>query len=141
MSRMGLMLLALAASGIALAGCAAKEAKWTKDAAQYAVYAQKIPLYPGTKIVDSMGSESWGDAADSYSYGMTWWCKAKASKDQLLAWYESRLPDADRRDTDYGVELTVTPEGASANEDMGVLVVGDGEYRVFEHTKQKKQGV
>ncbi|NOT34878.1 MAG: hypothetical protein HOP12_12005 [Candidatus Eisenbacteria bacterium] len=64
-----------------------------------------------------MGSESWGDEADSYSYGMNWWCETRASREQVLAWYETKLPNAKRE----------------IDED-------DGKYRVFEHTRQKKAG-
>jgi hypothetical protein len=36
--------------------------------------------------------------------------------------------------------LTVVPEGAGPREHMGVLIEGDGKYRVFEHTRRKKAG-
>lgn len=136
--------VALAAALVAAvlaAGCGASQAKWSAEAAQYAVYAAQIPLFPGTEIEDAMGHESWGDEPDSYSYGMTWWCKTEGTKDEIVAFYEKALPGATREvDDEGGITLTVIPSGAAPREDMGVYVTGDGEYRVFEHTKAKKQG-
>ena len=126
---------------LAVAGCGQTQTKWHAEAAQYAVYATKIPLYPGTKIEDAMGHEGWGDEPDSYLYGMTWWCKAEGTQAEIVAYYETTLKGAKKETTEDGyVELTVIPEGAADREDMGVLVTGDGEYRVFEHTKAKKPG-
>jgi len=131
--------IAAAIAMLAVAGCGAQQGKWTSEAAHYAAYATQIPLYPGTRIVDTMGSESWGDAPNSYSYGMTWWCETKASKDDMLSWYSEKLPGATRSTPyDNAIELTVTPEGASPNEDMGVIVTEDGKYLVFEHRKAKE---
>src|SRR6185503_18665667 len=101
--------------------------------------ATQIPLYPGTKIVDAMGGESWGDTPDSYSYGMSWWCEAKATRAELEAWYEQRLPNASRKPMESGgTELSVIPPDAASGEDMGVWIEEDGKYRVFENTKKKK---
>jgi hypothetical protein len=135
--------LALAAAGLGLAGCAneATEGAWSKEAAQYAVYATRIPLYPETKIEDAMGSERIGADAESSSYGMTWWCTVKATRDELRTWYEAKLPTATRVTDDDGyLVFTVLPEGAAPRERMGVLIEGDGKYRVFEVTRQKKPG-
>lgn len=140
MNRSIAMALAATAGVISLVGCAAKETKWSAEAAQYAAYATRIPLYPGTKIKDAMGSESWGDGPQSYSYGMTWWCETKATRDELLAWYTARLPNAERATPydDNTIELKVIPEGAKPGEDMGVLIEDDGKYRVFESRKKKE---
>jgi hypothetical protein len=128
-------------AAMAAAGCGASHAKWNAEAAQYAVYATQIPLFPGTEIDDAMGHESWGDEAGSYSYGMTWWCKTEATKAEIIAFYEKALPGARKETDEEGyVTLTVAPDGAAPREDMGVYVTDDGEYRVFEHTKAKKQG-
>ncbi len=133
-------LVLLGVLAVSLSGCAAKQGKWDAESAQYAAYATQIPLYPGTKITESMGSESWGDEPDSYAYGMTWWCETKATREQLVAWYEARLPNAKRATPlgDGSIELTVVPTGAKPGEDMGVLIGEDGKYRVFESRKQKE---
>ena len=140
MNRKFLILAILVAGASAVAGCGSRPAKWDAEAAQYAQYATQIPLYPGTKIVDAMGSESWGDEADSYSYGMTWWCETKATRDELLAWYAAQLPNAERSNPfeDEVVQLEVTPQGARPGETMGVQIGEDGKYRVYEDRKKKE---
>jgi hypothetical protein len=88
-----------------------------------------------------MGSERYGSDPGSYIYGMTWWCTAQATRDELRTWYEAKLPTARRAtDDDGSLVFTVVPEGAAPREVMGVLVEGDGKYRVFELTRQKKAG-
>lgn len=133
-----LVLLAAAACVGCLVGCAANGG-WDAASAEYAAYATQIPLYPGSKITDAMGSESWGDEPDSYSYGMTWWCETRATRDQVLAFYVSKLPNATRSTPydDGSIELKVIPEGAKPGEDMGVLIGDGGKYRVFESRKSK----
>ena len=126
---------------LTVAGCSAGQARWSAEAAQYAVYATQIPLFPGTTIEDAMGHESWGDEPHSYSYGMTWWCKAEGTKEEILAFYRKVLDgEVETIDEDGGVRLTVLPDGGQPREDMGVYVTGDGEYRVFERTQKKKPG-
>jgi hypothetical protein len=130
-------ILALAA----LAGCAEKEAKWSGDAARFAVYATQIPLYPGAKIEDVMGSTSWGDDPNSESQGMAWWYSVKDPREKVVAWYEARVPQATRSVGDDGSTIfTLPPRGGEAGEDMGVAVE-DGKIRVFEHTKPGKRKV
>lgn len=143
MTRSMVVGLGLAVAGLGLAGCGteATEGAWSKEAAQYAIYATRIPLYPGTTIVDAMGSERIGLDAESSSYGMTWWCTVKATRAELQMWYEARLPTPTRVTDDNGdLVFTVLPEGAARRERMGVLIEGDGKYRVFEVTRQQKPG-
>lgn len=128
---------------LCIAGCGGggqtREAKWDAESAQYAQYATVIPLYPGTKIVNAMGSESWGDDADSYSYGMSWWCETQATRDELLAWYEAHLPNAERSNQDDIIQLKVSPQNGQPGEDMGVWIdEEDGKYRIFENRKKKE---
>lgn len=143
MARSMVVVAILAVTSLGLAGCGteATEGAWSGEAAQYAVYATRIPLFPGTKIEDAMGSERFGKEPDSYIYGMTWWCTAQATRDELRTWYEAKLPAAERvTDDDGNLVLTVVPDGAAPREKMGVLIEGDGKYRVFERTLQKKAG-
>ena len=117
-------------------GCGEKQAKWTKEAAQYAVYATQIPLYPGAKVTEVMGSHSYGNSlADLVSEGMTWWFESKATRDELTEWYAERLAGATREDTEDGdiVFTLVAPDGEE-NEDMGVIIQEGGVFRVFENT-------
>jgi hypothetical protein len=139
MSRMKTF-LCLAACALALAGCAVKEAKWSGETASMVTYAKKIPLYPGARARDAMGSESWGDTPDSYTKGMCVWFEVEHyDKNKVLAWYEEHLPGAQRNILDLGIiELKVIPEGAEPGEDMGVYIDDDG-FRVFENVKPGKQ--
>ena len=140
-STVAMAILAVTCLGLAGCGSEATEGGWSGEAAQYAVYATRIPLYPGTKIEDAMGSERFGREPDSYIYGMTWWCTAQATQAELRTWYEAKLSTAERvTDDDGHLVLTVTPDGAAPRERMGVLIEGDGKYRVFERTLQKKAG-
>lgn len=121
-----------------VSGCGVGETKWDAEAAQYAAYATQIPLYPGTRITDAMGSESWGDGPESYSYGMNWSCETKATREELVAFYEAKLPGAERSTPyDNVIQLMVTPKGALPGETMGVLIEDGGKYRVFEDRKSK----
>jgi hypothetical protein len=144
MARSTVMATILAMTCLGLAGCGSEgtaAGAWSQEAAQYAVYATRIPLYPGTTIEDAMGSERWGANRESFLYGMTWWCTVQATRDELRTWYEGKLPTAARETNDDGqLVLTVVPEGAGPRETMGVLIEGDGKYRVFELTLQKKAG-
>jgi hypothetical protein len=138
MKRTILLVFAAAVAGTLLAGCSGGT-KWDAASASQAQYATQIPLYPGTRITNAMGSESWGDGADSYTYGMAWWCEAKATQEELIAFYEQQLTGANRRTMDSGgVELRVEPNGGDPGEDMGVWIEKDGEYRIFENRKRKE---
>jgi hypothetical protein len=133
------MLLAAAACAASLAACSGNSNGWDSASAEYAAYATQMPLYPKSKITDAMGSESWGDGPDSYSYGMAWWCEVKATKAEILAFYAGKYPSAERRNTDGGaIELKVIPAGAKPGEYMGVWIDEDGKYRIFESRKSKK---
>src|SRR5436190_7985315 len=90
------------AGAILLTGCSYKQTHWSGDAARLVVYAQTVPLYPGAKYDDAMGSDSYGDEPDSHSEGMCVWFKVKDyDKTKVLAWYEASLQGA-KRDVDEG---------------------------------------
>lgn len=139
MGRMKWFVVAAMLGAIALAGCAAQETKWTGEAASLVVYAKAIPLYPGARAVDAMGSDSYGDEPGSHSEGMSVLFEVENyDKAKVLAWYEERLPGAERQVLDTGsVELKVAPPNGEPGEDMGVWIDDDG-FRVFEHTKAGK---
>ena len=131
--------LAAAVTLAALAGCGVNETKWTGETASYVVYAKQIPLYPGAKARDAMGSESWGDTPDSYSEGMAVWFEVQGyDKEKVLSWYEEKLQNATTQVLDTGaIELTVPVPNGEPGEDMGVVIEDDG-FRVFENTKAGK---
>ena len=131
-------LLAVAAV-LMVCGCAAKEAKWSGETAAMVVYAKKIPLYPGAKAKDAMGSDSYGDTPDSHSEGMAIWFEVKDfDREKVLAWYKERLPNATIHTLETGtIELTVPAPNGEPGENMGVAV-GTEDFRVFESTKAGK---
>ncbi len=131
--------VAALACATALPGCAARETQWSGEAAAMVVYAKSIPLYPGAKARDSMGSQSWGDTPDSYLEGMTVWFEVDGfDKEKVLTWYEKRLPNAVTEVLDSGsISLRVPAPNGAPGEDMGVVIENDG-IRVFEHTRAGK---
>jgi hypothetical protein len=109
------------------------------DEAPRAQYANQIPVYPGAKIDDAMGSESWGDGPESHSYGMTWWFKTKATQPELIAFYDFALAGATRQVDDEGaVHWTLAPQAGEAGEEIGVTVDAEG-FRIHEETKRKSK--
>lgn len=132
MSRSLAMLVAVLA---VVAGCGAGEAKWTAEAAQYAVYATQIPLYPGAEIDDVIGSEM---AGDTVTEGMTFWFNVDASREQVIAWYEAKLIGARKRALEDGeIMFTLTPRDGEVGEEVGVIIE-NGRFRVYENTKAGK---
>ncbi len=88
-------LFALAATS----GCA----KSSKDLLPGAVYAASVvPVYRNAELTDQMGSDSWGDDPDSHTKGQAWFFKVKDPKDKVLAFYESKFPNAERTPPPYG---------------------------------------
>jgi hypothetical protein len=131
--------LASFAIGLALAGCSTQETRWAAETAAHVVYAKTIPLYPGARARDVMGSESWGDDPGSRTEGMTVWFEVEGySKAKVLEWYEERLRGCETDVTDDGsVELTIPAPNGERGEKMGVIIDDDG-FRVFERTKPGK---
>jgi hypothetical protein len=128
-----------AAAVLLLCGCAAKETKWSGQTASMVVYAKSIPLYPGAKAKDAMGSDSYGDTPDSHSEGLAIWFEVKDyDRAKVLAWYQERFPNATTQMLENDtIQLTVPVPNGEAGEDMGVCI-GSEDFRVFEHTKPGK---
>ncbi len=125
--RIGLLaLLALAAAP--LAGCGGSQQKVLADA----VYAKDVPVFKGATFGDVSGDESWGDDPDFYTKGKLWRFKTKASKEEMLAYYEKLYPNAEKIDLNTGgIQLRFVPEGALSYEDV-TIVVSEGELRIGE---------
>ena len=129
-----------AALALAAVGCSSepKEAKWEGEAKSYAVYATQIPLYPGAKVSDVMGSDTYGDEPDSHREGMAWWYEVEATQAELDTWYAARLTGAAKStDDEGGITYTLAPAGGEPGEELGVLLE-DKRLRVFERTKAGK---
>src|SRR5262245_47026836 len=139
MKRVTSLVALVAVAALTTCGCAAKEAKWSGNAAAMVVYAKSIPLYPGARAKDVMGSDSWGDTPESHSEGMAVWFEVKDyDREKVLAWYRERLPGAITHPLETGtIELTVPAPNGEPGETMGVAV-GAEDFRVFESTKPGK---
>ena len=122
--------MTLAACALAVAGCAAKQ-----PALPHAVYANAVPIYPGAVLEDAMGSTGTGETPESVSDGMAWFFDVEAPADRMLAFYQRKLPDA-RRDPVWqeGVRLVWVPPGASAGEEVAV-VIDDNELTIHEEVR------
>lgn len=126
----------LSLCALAAAGCGGA----TKQAAlPDAVYANSIPIYPGARLDGAMGSTSMGDTPESMSDGMAWFFEVKAPADQLLAFYQKKLPNA-RRDPEWeeGVRLVWSPEGGAPGEELSV-VIGENELSFRESVRPGKR--
>src|SRR5262249_9942533 len=112
------------------AGCAAKQPIYDGSVASHstddyreaphAQYANQVPVYPGATIDNAMGSESYGDEPDSHSYGMAWWFKTKATKDDLTKFYDAALPGARKTTLENGAtQWSLAPKGGQPGEEIG----------------------
>lgn len=110
-----------------------------KAALPHAVYANTVPIYPGAKLGDMMGSTSMGDTPESMSDGMAWFFDVKAPADKMVAFYEQKLPQA-KRDPDFvdGVRLVWVPEGAAPGEELSVLIE-ENKFMIKESVKPGKR--
>lgn len=132
------MRCALAASmllaGLSL-GCSAAQ----HTSLPHAVYANAVPIYPGAELEDAMGSTSGGDTPESQSDGMAWFFDVQAPEDQLVAFYEKKLPGA-KRDPVWqeGVRLVWVPPGAQPGEEVAI-VIGENELTIHEDVRPGKR--
>ena len=127
--------LGILAAMVVTIGCSSGSGK-SKYLAS-AVYARDVPVFQGAAYDEMSGNEAWGDEPGSYTKGTTWWFKTKASKAELLAFYEKLYPNAEKLELDTGViQLRWVPEGATRFEDV-TIVVGDGELRIAESVAPK----
>ena len=134
MSRRSIVLATLSLCALASMGCGAKQATLP-----HAVYANAVPVYPGAKLEDMMGSTSMGDAPESMSDGMAWFFDVKAPADKMVAFYEQKLPNA-KRDPEWvdGVRLVWVPEGAAPGEELAV-VIEDNRLSIRESVRPGKR--
>ena len=131
-------LVAVAVLGVGCAAGGPQEATWEGEAKSYAVYATQIPLYPGAKVEDVMGSDSFGDTEAGHTEGMAFWFAVSATRTELDGWYAERLTGATKTIDDEGAIIyTLAPEGGEAGEEVGV-VLEENRLRVFEQTKAGK---
>jgi hypothetical protein len=135
----GVAMVAIVAAAVAICGCAAKETRWSGETAAMVVYAKSIPLYPGARAKDAMGSDSYGDTPEEHTEGLAVWFEVKEyDRGKVLAWYRERLPNATSEVLDDGaITLTVPVPNGEPGEDMGVTI-GSENFFVFENTRPGK---
>ncbi len=130
---------------LVVSGCSSKPAVYDGKVARHsiddfgeapqALFANQIPVYPGAKITDAMGSESWGDTPESYSEGMAWWFEVENPGDKVVAFYDGALPDAKRETgADGEVIWTLPPTGGRDGDEIAVIVQGE-ELRIRESVR------
>jgi hypothetical protein len=139
MKRVSSVVALAAMAAVLWCGCAVKETRWSGETASMVVYAKSIPLYPGAKAKDAMGSDSYGDTPESHTEGLAIWFEVKDyDRAKVLAWYQERFPNATEQALETGtIQLTVPVPNGEPGEDMGVAI-GAEDFRVFEHTKPGK---
>jgi hypothetical protein len=127
-------LAALTILATVLAGCGAQQ-----TGLPHAVYANAVPIYPGATLEDAMGSTTAGDTPESTSDGMAWFFDVQAPADKLLAFYQSKLPNA-KRDPQWleGIRLVWVPEGAAPGEEVSI-VIGENELSIREDVRPGKR--
>ena len=134
MSRRWIALTALSLCALPALGCGAKQ-----TALPHAVYANTVPIYPGAKLGNMMGSTSMGDTPESTSDGMAWFFDVEATAEKMVAYYEQKVPNA-RRDPDFvdGVRLVWVPEGAAPGEELS-LIIEENKLMIKESVKPGKR--
>lgn len=111
-------------------------AKWDSSVSDMTTYATQIPLYPGANAEDAMGSDTYGDTKADHMKGLAIWFQSEATREELEAWYDEKLAEADREQTEDGyTKYTMIPDGADENEEIGVIVEEDGMFRVYERVR------
>ncbi len=125
------VLFALAATS----GCA----KSSKDLLPGAVYAASVvPVYRNAELTDQMGSDSWGDDPDSHTKGQAWFFKVKDPMEKVLAFYESKFPNAERTtEADGSVTFRIILEGTEKYEYVDVTV-REGKIQIGENVQPGK---
>jgi hypothetical protein len=105
------------------------------ERAPKAVYANQVPIHPHARLVDATGSESWGDAPDSFVRGMGWEFEFPGEMEPMIAFYDAALPAATREVMGDGeVMWTFAPRGARPGEEVMVRV-GRGRLWINEAVK------
>ena len=108
-----------------------------------AVYAAQIPVFPGAKLVDSMGGNYYNEIGGSPTFeSLSWFLEHKEPMTIVTAFYENRLPSGSRLGDDEVEEGKVgfkfTPKGAEEGEDITVRIE-PGKLQITEVVKPGKR--
>ncbi len=104
-----------------------------------AVYADQIPVYPGASLV-STSQGSYTDSAGKPPSLVTqnWFFKTRDSIQKVADFYQRKLPQAKRDDSEDATTFTILPQGAEPGENASVTL-RPGEVQIGETTKPGKR--
>jgi hypothetical protein len=108
-----------------------------------AVYAKVVPVYPGAQYVGSVGRPSGkGARGRASSESQTWFFKTSDPAEDVLAFYQKKLPTAAMAKDDAGDStFTLIPPGAETGERVQVIFRKGGFLQIHESVRPgKKQG-
>ena len=106
-----------------------------------AYYAQDlVPLYPHAKLMDQMGSNSFGDRPGVSWDGTAWWFRSKDRPDRITAFYDEHLHGWQKDASDDGeVVYRTVPPGGEDGEEVYVRVKPNGEIQIGESVRSGKK--
>ena len=103
-----------------------------------AVYQAQIPVYPKAKLRDVGGGNYYDDLGGPVTFESKSWFFTIDDRQQVLAYYQDKLPNAAREDDEEEVTFKFTPTGAEEGEDVSVVVRKD-ELQISEVVKPGKR--
>lgn len=104
-----------------------------------AVYTEQIPVFPGAKLQDVAGGNYYDELGGPVTFESKSWFFKVSDKAKVIAFYQEKLPSANREEDDEGVTFTFAPAGAEEGEDVSI-VIKEGELQISEVVKPGKRG-
>ena len=101
------------------------------------VYAKVVPVYPGSKYVESIGGQSSDTIGGPVSgESQSWFLKISDPAEQVLAFYKEKLPGAEMAEDEAGAStFTLIPPGAEEGKRVQVIFWKNGELQIHESLK------
>jgi len=132
--RVGVLLIVLCLTG--MLGCAEKK----ETSLPGAVYANQVGVYASATYDGTMGGSSLEQIGGPViSESQSWFFKTHDPAEKLVAFYEQRLPRAEKRTVENGeVTFTLVPAGAEEGEQV-VVTIRSGEFQITESLKPGKR--
>lgn len=102
--------------------------------------AQMIPIYPRAQLADQMGSQSFGDEPHESWDGKAWWLSTRDDREQVVAFYASKLAGWQRDTDDTGaIVFRTVPPGGEEGEEVYVRIAVNGQIQIGESVKSSKR--
>jgi hypothetical protein len=130
---MPVRLIAMCSLVLLLAGCTA-----TAPPSLPGLVHKDFPVYAPSTYKDSMGGKSGPDVGVLTHEGITWWLKTDDPRDKVVAFYNSRLPSAEKKEEDGSTLFTYKFPGAEEGEYIQVSIK-DHEFAISEELKIGKR--